>query len=87
MKSYVPARLVTTSEPTVADRAIIGDEFYAYQKDRRLEYIGIPDLLNMVDEHEAATTLMMGGLLLLGHIGLSAVALGRQWRKPCYSIL
>ena len=43
LKSYVQHRLISQLEPSIADKAVLGDEFWSYQKDRRLEYISVPN--------------------------------------------
>ena len=52
-------RLISQLEPSIADKAVLGDEFWSYQKDRRLEYISMPNSLELVDKHPAATTLLL----------------------------
>ena len=58
MRSYVGSRLISPLEPTAADRLILGEEFWVYRTDRELDYVSVPGIIGLADEHKAPTQLL-----------------------------
>lgn len=46
------------TEPGFNDRLTIGSEFWTYRQERELDYICVPDLLTLVENHEACNMML-----------------------------